>query len=318
MALTIRSLDMNKNMTFPSPLEDGLVRTGTIGDGSCFFHSALHATSPEYRAASERERKAIVKQLRRKYASGMTTDLWERLGGGEVAKVVYSQYTRDIIETFYQIVENTGEYVEYDEDDPVLSYIYKKMFVGRGVNQYKKLFEFISLFDFEGKLLPSIFDAKNEKKKMTELLMLFKTNTRRFLADKILASRQKMTESELKNLFEALNVLVTESLTIAFESAFEEYKDYLKDCSSWIDEKGIELTSDLLDRDIYIIDSLTRLPYNVGGCANYKGRESIIILWQRPGHYEVIGRYMPDKTIKREFSADDPLIKKMYAHLCKK
>lgn len=314
--MAIRMLDSSKNVTFPSPLEDGLVRTGTIADGSCFFHSALYAISPEYRTASEKEKKTIVRQLRKKYASNMTPELWERLGQGEVAKVVYSQYTRDIIDTFYQIVENTGEYVEYDEEDPVLSYVYKKMFVGRGVSQYKRLFDFIGLSDFEGRVLPVVFDKKNETKGFPELLSIFKTTARRFLADKILVSRQTMTESELKGLFEALAILATESLTIAYETAFEEYKEDLKNCSTWIDEKAIELTSDLLDRDIYIIDSKTKLPYNVGGCENYKGRKSIVILWLRGGHYEVIGRYMPDKTIKREFESTDPLVKKMYSYLC--
>lgn len=317
MAQPIKMLDVNKNVTFPSPLEDGLVRTGTIGDGSCFFHSALHATSQEYRLASENERRKIVKQIRKKYAGDMTPELWEKLGRGEIAKVVYSLYTRDIIDTFYQIVENTGEYVEYDEDDPVLAYIFKKMFVNRGVDQYRKLFDYISLRDFEMTLLPAVFDKKNESKRFGELLMMFKTNARRFLADKILSSGLITTPSELRSMFDSLNILVTESITIAFETAFEEYKDYLKDCSTWIDEKAIELTSDLLDRDIYVIDSQTRMPYSVGGCENYKGRTSIVILWLRGGHYEVLGRYMPNKTIQREFPADDPLIQKIYSHLCK-
>ena len=46
----LKILPVDKTVVFWSPIEgdDVLIRTGTIPDGSCFFHSLLHAYSKEY------------------------------------------------------------------------------------------------------------------------------------------------------------------------------------------------------------------------------------------------------------------------------
>ena len=46
----LQLLPVNKTVVFYSPVEgkDVLVRTGTIGEGSCFYHALLHAYSLEY------------------------------------------------------------------------------------------------------------------------------------------------------------------------------------------------------------------------------------------------------------------------------
>ena len=63
---TLRLLPVNKTVVFYSPIEgnDVLVRTGTIAEGSCFFHSLLHAYSKEYISMDIKVRMKFVKKLR--------------------------------------------------------------------------------------------------------------------------------------------------------------------------------------------------------------------------------------------------------------
>jgi hypothetical protein len=60
----IKILSVNKTVVFTSPLEDSdevLVRTGTISQGSSFFHAVLHAYSKEYINMNKTERMNYVK-----------------------------------------------------------------------------------------------------------------------------------------------------------------------------------------------------------------------------------------------------------------
>ena len=63
---TLNILPVNRTVVFYSPLQDKdvLVRTGTIADGSCFFHSILHAYSKDYISMSTEDRIKYVKKLR--------------------------------------------------------------------------------------------------------------------------------------------------------------------------------------------------------------------------------------------------------------
>ena len=60
----IDQLSVNKTVVFRTLLQgdDKMVRTGTIGDGSCAFHAFLHAFSPEYVSNNSKNRAKIVKK----------------------------------------------------------------------------------------------------------------------------------------------------------------------------------------------------------------------------------------------------------------
>ena len=63
---TLTILPVNKTVVFYSPIEgkDVLVRTGTVTEGSCFFHALLHAYSKNYVSMNNGGRVKFVKKLR--------------------------------------------------------------------------------------------------------------------------------------------------------------------------------------------------------------------------------------------------------------
>lgn len=77
---------MDKNLVFKvGYLDQPLIRTGTVGDGSCFFHAILKSISPEYSKLDKEERKDVVGKLRNKLADQLTMSKWESFGRGTLS-----------------------------------------------------------------------------------------------------------------------------------------------------------------------------------------------------------------------------------------
>lgn len=104
---SLKMADMDVNIAFKLPyLNRSLIRTGTVGDGSCFFHSILKSIEPKYSKLDSNERKEVVASLRNKLASELTMDKWETFGGGTLA------FTRVIPRVVKYIKTNVPEIYE--------------------------------------------------------------------------------------------------------------------------------------------------------------------------------------------------------------
>ena len=86
-------LPVNKTTVFSSPIEGNsvLVRTGTIGDGSCFIHSILHACDKLYKLMDEADRQKHVKNIRKKISTDIDIEKWEELNDGIVSQVSFQE-----------------------------------------------------------------------------------------------------------------------------------------------------------------------------------------------------------------------------------
>ena len=78
---------MDKSKKFGNLYSNDIIRTGTIQDGSCFFHAVLYALSKSYRAMSQETRIKYVAQVRKQLAQNVDIEVWKNLGKGEMAKL---------------------------------------------------------------------------------------------------------------------------------------------------------------------------------------------------------------------------------------
>jgi len=121
-------------------------------------------------------------------------------------------------------------------------------------------------------------------------------------------------------LMRKLNELMIKLLDKAENKAFEDFRENLSRCDEWVGQELFGYLSDVFKRDIYFIDSETRMPYIMGGCDDYQHRKSIVVLWLNQGHYEIVGRREKAAkggyVIQREFEPNDSLIQKIYTLLC--
>ena len=108
MAKILSILPVNKTVVIYSPIErsETLVRTGTIGDGSCFFHSLLHATEKRYTCMPVPKRRNFVSVLRAKMADKVSKEEWEVLGSGLVSKIPFQSITGDFLTDVQNILTN--------------------------------------------------------------------------------------------------------------------------------------------------------------------------------------------------------------------
>jgi hypothetical protein len=66
-----------------------MLRIGTIGDGSCFFHALCQAISQEYRNLPLPNRIEHVRNLRKQLAKHISLDIIKLLGRGEIFRLSF-------------------------------------------------------------------------------------------------------------------------------------------------------------------------------------------------------------------------------------
>ena len=77
----MNSIAPDKTVTLRIPnLDENLVRTGVVGDGSCFFHAFNLATRRHYRSFNDDEKKHQVQSLRTGLSEFVTAEVWASLG----------------------------------------------------------------------------------------------------------------------------------------------------------------------------------------------------------------------------------------------
>ncbi len=308
----VKILPVDKTVVFNSPLEgddDTLVRTGTIGEGSCFFHSVLYGCSKEYAAADRKGRAQFVKRLRASMAGKITRESWEELGGGLVAKIPYQEKVYDILLKFYEYIDNDGG---GDARGRSTRRVIKKL-IKNDVDMIE-LYKVITLIipldkGFNQTILKNAYDITStlkiqdsKKAVISEIEKYLKTQP-----------EFKIIDSEKAHyLHDIIVTLLNTVMNEADKSTFETYVKNLKSVETSIDSYSIGEISNRVGRDIYILDGKTRLPYmNASTKDNIRGRKSIILVWVQKRHYEVVGRLLPGNRIQREFHMDDTIVDKI-------
>lgn len=307
-------LPVNKTVVFYSPIEgrDILVRTGTIGEGSCFFHSVLHAQSKDYVRLDRKGRMKLVAKLRESFAEKLDRKRWENMSNGLVAKIPFQENISKIMVDFYRCVKD-GKVGKSRLGRKVIREVLPD---DKAKQNFGVICELITLDNFEKNILPDTYEKcadDNIEKTITSVVKNtedFCDNVFSKFGDQLDEPRRKFCKEQIINF---LKITCHE----AEKHAFSSYVEDLKDSSVSVDTYTIGLLSDKFNRDIYFLDSGTRMPYQIGGTDNVKDRKSIIIMWTGGNHYEVVGRLLPKDKIQREFYDDDPLICRIRTFLFK-
>jgi len=312
----LKILPVNKTVIFSSPLEgsnETLVRTGTIGDGSCLFHALLHAYSKNYaNNMSMNMRSQFISRIRKSISKKINQEKWEELNNGLVSKILFQENVHLILVNFYDfILNNEGQ-------TKAKGRITRK--VVRNVIQddndveiFKLVTELVPLEMFEKNILPQVYDeTMNVRIAQCTENIIAQTLSYMDTLDEMNSAEPEKADFAKKIMHEFLQNVSA----VAEKSAFRKYISQIKDPSEDIDTFAINLISERFDRDIYFINGNTRLPYmNCSTDDNLKGRTSVVILWVEENHYEIIGRLLADNRVQREFDPADPFIQKLHTFL---
>jgi hypothetical protein len=291
----------NKSVVFFTPLTDNIttrmVRTGTIADGSCFFHAVLHACSPKYVQSNIKERQEQVNVVRASIASNVNRLEW--ITEENISSVVMFQ------EAFHNNLENAYSHFTKAKPDSYIENLLKE-----SSPYYTILVELIPFSVFKDKLLPSAYEnVKNIVDCKEGVIAVY---------DEYIAEIKEIKKLERHKRIKALSAFTTFIITLLNDTEDRTFQHYIKSLKLPvdIDTYTIQAISDKLDLDIYFLDGNTRAPYRNASYDNIKKRKSIIILWVDGNHYEIVGELMPDNHVKRIFDFKDEIIQKIYGLLC--
>jgi len=302
-------LPVNKSVVFSSPIEENLVRTGTIKEGSCFFHALLHAYSKDYASMNTSDRMSFVKKLRLSISKKVSKEKWENLSNGLVSKTHFQKNVNTILTDLYKHITtgctdtSTNNVMKITEN------------LKDNIETYKLITEMIPLEEgFEKNILPSAYDKCNRKNisKCKKYIIKHAVNYYKKQFD---VFEGQLDENSIKYYLIKLEYFIKNVLDESENKSYNDYIKNLSDSSSYIDSYTIGLISEKFNRDIYFIDEKTRMPYKDSNF-NIRKRKSIIVMYINECHYEIIGRLLPDNMIQREFDFKDDLIKKIYTFLC--
>lgn len=328
---TLTILPVNKTVVFYSPIEgkDVLVRTGTVTEGSCFFHALLHAYSKNYVSMNNGERVKFVKKLRVSISSKIDKNQWESMSDGLVAKTPFQENVNTILSDFYRFISRADCYrvdysrVNYSRADcrgrtKSVRKIIRELIKDEKsmMEAYKLVTEMVSVDKgFKKSILPSAYDKCNDSN-LSECKKTIVQYAVKYYKKEFKKLKGNIDEESVSYYVGKLKLLIRAVVDEAENSAYTEYIKGLCDTPMEVDSYIIGLISDKFNRDIYFIDSSTRMPY-INSRDNIRKRKSMIVMWTGGYHYEIVGRLLSGNRIQREFDFRDPLIEKFYTYLCK-
>lgn len=295
-----KSFKINNN-----PYSENLVHTGTIADGSCFFHSILLGLIRNYRKFSLEEKTKIVKDLRSELSENLSPEIWISLGKGEVFNSVFFDLFLKGIDVIYVLhsIDMETQVFQNEEDKLFVIELFKTV----SQNDLKIFFDSFPKNIFMEKIYEPSFSGKD----LTPRKLI--DNMNKNFVD--LLSKTISDTNHQKNYFFTFKVIVESLDVFVTKIGFKMFKEKIKDPGSWVDEYLLEYVMECLDVNILVINANTKKAYKISEKNIYKKRKSVIVYYIPEFHYESVGIYNEDNSIERLFDYKDELIQKIYADL---
>ena len=304
----LSSLPVNKNVIFNSPIENKniyLTRTGVFKDNdNSFTECILTSYFPEYSNETYENKGNFFMDLKKKLS---TKSEW--INDKKYYKYFYNNI-QECFELLYKYItdvsENKLESLKIINNKIYLKIIKNK--ISKKLPLFEILTEIFPINDIKDVILVDFENSPNS-------ILDFKNTIKNNLA-KYISSLEILSEIEKKRCG-----IIKENITDLFETILSDveenvFKFYLSkipvmECN----KKNILNICEKLKINIYFIDSDTRLPFvNEDNIQTYENPLSIIIL-KIQNNFEIIGKLESKNKIKKIFSKDEILIKRIDAFL---
>ena len=112
----MKNLKDAENMRLQTSFFPNLVRTGTLGGGSCFFHALMTSMSSGYRKSKKDRKISIVKQTRTKIAEKLDIATWKELGDSFIAQTPTFMNIRKYFEQIYRYLQKPDKITGVDKN----------------------------------------------------------------------------------------------------------------------------------------------------------------------------------------------------------
>lgn len=304
-----KQLSVDETRKFDTPLYKNVVRTGTVGDGSCLFHAILKGLDPDYSALSVSEKKKYIKKFRQDLSQNITIDYYKHQLN-VISRLNLDLELTKFFEVFYKFIEDPSTFLK--GENKLFSKITSNNTIAyQIITTVLPLSDLISIRDLRSISGTSDVDEYTQKL-YEEVSMAFAKGIKEF----------DIEEEKVEICQEKLKELIFQVCEYLIDKEFKEYIRDLMNVSEWGGDYMLRLISHNMDIDIYFINVNTKQLYNRGCDDVVSGkRRAVVIGWIDDTHFESIGVSPSGKTsdIQRVFEPDHPFIETLRSlSTCKK
>ncbi len=298
-------LDVDTNMKLAIPeLYPNIVRTGTVPEGSCFFHSVLKGLNNDnYSNMSKSEKKMYAKKLRENIAESITLDYYKN-NIISISSLRLSTKLSEFLEILYKFIENPKDFLKKDKSINFLENI-----INDNIVVFKMIVTVMTKEEFTGIIQKPFITSSTT---IDNYIKNYNTSLFQLFVEKLNEEDIKLNEDKLDICKTKIKRFVESTCNFIVEKQYTQYKKELKNTSNWADDLMFQISSDFLDVDVYFIDANSKKVY-VDHVIK-RNRPSVVVGWINNSHFENIG-VLEDKHIKRLFEPDHPFILKIKENL---
>ena len=280
----MKPIQANRTNTFSIPItiyKDELkgrsfVRTGSYGDGNCFIHCILRATSSKYRRCNTYEDHIkLVQEFRNNLIEWISPEKYFKLGNGEVSRFSF-------INEFNELMDNR------DTKD-ILTKIFTSEIVQTNLNKV-------------------MVEEKIGKQFYIKFCKLCEDYLKSKYKDIINNTRLEYLKKNLWEYFIGL-------FKTAHTNSYEKFKRELGTMDNFVESSHMECMSNFIGYNLIFIDTNTDDEKNIETYKGNKfltdfdpTRKTIVLLWLS-SHFEIVGELDRDQYINRVFDSEDIFIK---------
>lgn len=300
------SVDKNMKLNIPN-LYPNIIRTGTVGEGSCFIHSVLKGLNPDnYSKMTEKDKKRYVEEIREKISDSMTIEYYKN-NYFVIASLNLTENLFKFLKIFYNFISNPEDFIISSKFSSIIvDIINSNIIVFKMVTTVMSQKEFVDII--ENPLITSSHNIDEYIENYNNILF-------KYFIKKIEEEQVKLSEEHLNICKSKIKNFVYSTCNFIIEKDFKNYQKNLKNPTVWCSDQSFGIVSDYFDVDVYFIDVNKKNIY-VDNLPK-KDRKSVVIGWINQSHFENIG-VLEGKNIIRLFSPDHPFIIKIKEELHKK
>ena len=287
------------NHPFNDEISRTLIRTGTVGDGSCFFHSILTNVSSTYRDTTVDTKKRYIKKFRKKIADAFNINTWHIFPGMEllVQDSIYNHIKERLTckldrRVSMMRMRSIASFALFDIDilPRAFDIVSKKYKKAPESNDYiHDLYTYITRY-FAIYISDTGCDSDTEENRDNETIQ-----------SPHVAKRFGALIEEKEKVIKTFNTFMKDILEKAEKDMFERFKESISNVSTWIhNDILIKHISDMFKINILVIQE-DGTPYKMPIVYN-EDWVYIMIYYMDGVHFEAMGLYnKDDNTIERKF-----------------
>jgi alkylated DNA repair dioxygenase AlkB len=291
-------IDVNKELNIPDIYEK-IIRTGTLSEGSCFFHSVLKGLNLDgYSKMDEQNKLEYMIELRNKLSDSLTIDQYKN-NLMNISSMRLSIELRKFLNELYNFIENPIPYLQ----DKCKNSNFLGEILEDNVKVFKIINSVLSINQFE-----NVID--NPKINSSLNIDIYIKNFGVVLYDLFVKEIEEIganvTEDKLSICQIQIYKFTKNISNFIINNQFQKYKKEIKKTNEWASDVMFGLLADYLNIDIYFININSKkvLPYDH---VSKGDRPSVVVGWINENHFENIS-INESAGITRLFQPNHPFI----------